>query len=222
MRAGPRLRGRCSGRCLRLACMLVSSALLQVAQIAAPCAAVASAVTAYLARATVERANRPFVASNVDPNPSGEPGSEHPLGARVELQSIGPGIALDVRCSLRTLSDFEDSRAERERQEAIRATPVIAAFPPGTTRTMVVPTPANPYYDEPWWINVRWSDSAQRRWERTHEQSHHELAAPARKIRGQRLARRLARRPWHWWWWSMLRRSYTVPPRIEARQKRQW
>jgi hypothetical protein len=199
----------------------VSSALQQITQIAAPCAAVASAIAAYLARATVERANRPFVASNVDAHPAGEPGSEHPHRARVELQSIGPGIALNVRCSLRVVADFEDRPAERKRQETRRATKVVVAFPPGKTSTMFVDTP-DPDYDDPYWIVVRWSDSAQRRWERTHEHSEHDLAAPAHRIRGQRLARRLARRPWHWWWWSMLRRSYTVPPRITARQARQW
>jgi hypothetical protein len=200
----------------------VSSALPQIAQIAAPCAAIASAIAASLARATVERANRPFVASNVDPHPSAEPGSDHPHQARVSLHSIGPGIALNVCCSLRVAWDFEDSPAERKRHDARRATEVIDAFPPGETRTMLVNTPPDTHYDEPWWIVVRWSDSAQRRWERTHEHSDQVLAAPAHRIRGQRLARRLARRPWHWWWWSILRRPYTVPPRIKARQKRQW
>jgi hypothetical protein len=161
------------------------------------------------------------VASNVDPHPRAQPGSGHPLQAQVALQSIGPGIALNVRCSLRVVSDFEDSPAARKRHEARRASEVIDAFPPGKTSTMLVNTP-DPDYDEPWWIVVRWSDSAQRRWERTHEHSDRVLAAPAHRIRGQRLARRLGRRPWHWWWWSMLRRAYTVPPRIEARQERQW
>lgn len=203
----------------------MSSTLLQIAQIAAPCAAVASAIAAYLARATVERANHPFVASSVDPHPDPEPGSDHTHHhARVALHSIGPGIALNVRCSLCVESDLEDSPAEQKRQLARRATEVIDAFPPGKTSTMLVDTPPDTDYDEMWWIVVRWSDSAQRRWERVHQHSAHALAAPARRVRGQRLARRLARRPWHWWWWSIFRRpyAYTVPPRIKARQKRQW
>lgn len=193
------------------------NSVLQIAQIAAPVAAVASAIAAYLSRATVERANRPFVAAGLYPHDPVEPGSTASHRARIELYSTGPGLALDVRCSLSVASDHLTRGRGQARKQQRCATSVIPALPAGDRSTVFLQTP-DPDGDEPWCILLRWSDSAGRRWERTHEHSGHQLATTRRRIRGARLARR----PWHWWWWSMWRRPYTVPPRITARQERQW
>lgn len=194
-------------------------------------AAGAAAFAARMSRATVERANLAFVWAEMTLDSI----DDSTRRLRVQLHSDGPGIALDVRWSLGGPWDPTRTGYRRDQEEvATRATPAIRALRPGFSYPALAVADASneaeieasysateryihDEYSEAWWIVVRWSDSAGRRWEFSEATAGRELAQPPGRVRRQPLTWR----PWwtrvlpSWWIW-------TVPPRVERRRRREW
>ena len=158
-------------------------------------AAGAAAVAAFISRATVERADYAFVWAEVTQDQPGPDAQTQRL--RVQLHSDGPGIALDVRWSLGGPWEPGRSAYRRAQEEvAARATPAIRALSPGVSRPWVSvadardgseldalygPTQCYVPDDDAWWVLVRWSDSAGRRWEFSEGSAGRELALSPRR-----------------------------------------
>jgi hypothetical protein len=193
-------------------------------------AAAAAAYAATRSRAAVERANLAFVwAEPTFERLDGKPAARR---LRVRLHSDGPGIALDVRWSIDGPPEVTRAARRRARETvAATATRPVRALRPGEAHPAL--TIEAPYDDdavcpsshriihddpgeEPWWIVVRWSDSAGRRWESGVAMGD-ELARPARKLRRWSGT-------WRPWWARLLPegRSWSEPGRIARRQRQHW
>ena len=194
-------------------------------------ASIAAAAAAFMSRSAVERANLAFVwAEPSFDRPDPDSGMSR---LRIQLHSDGPGIALDVRWSLGGPED-PGWRAHRraQRETASRATPAIRALRPGDRHPSLAVRDAENEdaveiayggtertvdREEPWWILVRWSDSAGRRWEFSEGSLGRELASAPCIVRRRRWLRG------HPWWARMLPpwSTWTVP-RLIKRQQREW
>lgn len=200
-------------------------------------ASIAAAVAAWTSRAAVERANLAFVWAELSfaPGPTsvGDP-SVDPALLRVQLHSDGPGIALDVRWSLGEPAADPGRRAHRKTEEetARWATDAVRALRPGESWPSVACATKNRAAtsaayadssrhvdrDQPFWVLVRWTDSAGRRWEFGESSMGRKLANTPRVVRRRRGP------PRNPWWARLLPswRVYTEPPRIKKRRARLW
>lgn len=208
-----------------------SSAVVILSVSSGVVASIAAATAAYMSRTAVERANLAFVWAELFFD---RPDAAAPIRRlRIQLHSDGPGIALDVRWSIG--GPTEGGRAAHRRAEeeiAAQARPAIRALRPGHSHPSVAPVDVvgpdeirahyesteqtfHDDYDEPWWVLVRWSDSAGRRWQFSESSDGLKLATPRMKVR------KVGRRPW----WARIIPSwcaYTQPARLIRRQRTVW
>lgn len=155
---------------------------------AATTAAIFAAVSAATSRAAVERANLAFVWPKFwayHPDEWDQGG--HGVGS-VVLNSDGAGVALDVRWSL--LFEPAPGRSawrQAEAETASTASPVVRALRPGERAPSKGPgfeREVDPKRLEGrWWVVVRWSDSAGRRWEFKEGDGEQALAGRPKRVR---------------------------------------
>jgi hypothetical protein len=196
-------------------------------------ATVAAAFAARMSRAAVERDHLAFVWAEVTDERPDPVVSRRRI--RVRLHSDGPGVALDVRWSLG--GPWHGRKAYWRAQEEVagRATPAIRALRPGSSHpdsraiadakdeaAIEALYGSTEQYiqddgDDPWWVLVRWSDSAGRRWEFSESSEGRVLARPPTKVRSRPLT-------WRPWWALLLPslRTWTQPSRIDRRHRREW
>ena len=158
---------------------LATHGVAELVSVGAGVAGIAAAFAAFMSFAATERTNFAFVWAELFFD-SPDPDSQRSR-LRVQLHSDGPGIALDVRWSIGEPHE-SDRRAYRQAEEATAdsATSVVRALRPGKSHPALAPDDAESdalakaHYErtartvdreEPWWVLVRWSDSAGRRWE---------------------------------------------------------
>jgi hypothetical protein len=149
-----------------------------VSAVATSAAAIFAAGSARVSRTAVERGNLAFVWPEFSTHAQDVNHASRWL--KVRLHSDGPGIALDVRWSVFFVP--EPGRVAWRRELRSRRPP-----PPESSPAQALPadeqTIGDELEDEPWWIVVRWSDSAGRRWEFNEATAGRELARKPRKIR---------------------------------------
>jgi hypothetical protein len=163
----------------------------------AACAGAASATAAWLSagasREAVARAHRPFVLPRLF---SEVPEWLEPEDSQLQLWQVhlgneGPGVALDVRYSVVFLHEW--TRAERKRargETRRRASKPIRAIHPrqvvdrdhGELLTLVLERTI----DTPWWVVVRFTDSAGVRWEYAEPKEVGALAPPPKRLHRRR------------------------------------
>ncbi len=165
----------------------------EIAQIVAAAATVLAvglaAWSARLSLAAVERANMAFVWPAFIVGHEDTWDNSGAYGVRVRLHADGPGVALDVRWSL-YFADEPGREKEAEAEAKARAAPAIRAMRPGESWpekdggwSEMIPVPPPPYDDLPYWIVVRWSDSAGRRWEFSEPGAGRQLAQRPRRVK---------------------------------------
>lgn len=168
-----------------------------IAAVATSAAAIAAAASARASRAAVERANLAFVWPVYSVEGPDQNLSTHRL--RVRLHSAGPGIAFDVRWSVLFPDVGRRAWRQAEKDAARGASDAVRSLRPGESAPKGTP----PYevvvnehpFDQAWFLVVRWSDSAGRRWEFI-ENDRRDVAHKPVKLRRQRSGRWLMRGDW--------------------------
>jgi hypothetical protein len=154
-----------------------------VAVAIAAISAIASAISAYTNRQSVDRAHRPFVWPAI--SHKGDPDGSHVL--LVRLHNDGAGTAYDVRWSIATLMLDQNDNAVEDRlfedehvSQVIRAVRAGEILPPQDQGWLEKAVALPP--DDVWWLLVRWTDAAGVRWEIS-EQGPSLLRAEPRRLR---------------------------------------
>jgi hypothetical protein len=185
-------------------CTPVAFPWTEVGAIATAAGAAAAWRAAGASREAVARAHRPFVWPEFDYDYEGAGPGETVW--RVRLHNDGPGVALDVRWSVREIFDSRgltaselqaaydraDENTRKLASEPIRGMRAGQSVPPvGVDRWLTQPFPFGEYE----WVAVRFTDSAGVRWEYSEPGEAGLLADPVvrlRRVRGYRGS-------WRWW-----------------------
>lgn len=170
------------------------------AAVAAVFSAGASIVSAMFARQAVRRSHMPSVWGAL------AFGQEGPNSIQVRLHNAGPGLALDVRAARVELREADPTvsglRKLLRRSEVQRV--AFDSSPMVRTLTADEENPPDDWYtvgfrladdfSEPFWIAIRYRDTAGSDWELTVPAQTHEPSLPPIKLRGSRRRER-----WMFW-----------------------